>query len=58
MDKLAEFFRMGGYALYVWPAFTITAVVLGGIVIWSARELKQVRIETYRKARTAPRRRT
>lgn len=58
MGELAEFFRMGGYALYVWPAFGITALVLGGIVIWSARELKQVRIETYGKARTARRRRT
>lgn len=25
---LEQFFMMGGYALYVWPAYLITAVVL------------------------------
>ena len=25
---LAEFFRMGGYAVYVWPAYGLTALVL------------------------------
>ena len=25
---MAEFFHMGGYALYVWPALGITCVVL------------------------------
>ncbi|MCG8432492.1 MAG: heme exporter protein CcmD [Gammaproteobacteria bacterium] len=25
---LTEFFNMGGYAIYVWPAFGLTAVVL------------------------------
>lgn len=58
MGELLEFFRMGGYAMYVWPAFGITGLVLGGIVVWSSRELKHVRTETFRRARTTRRRRT
>jgi heme exporter protein CcmD len=28
---IAEFFRMGGYGAYVWPAFAFAALVLGGM---------------------------
>jgi heme exporter protein D len=37
---MSEFFAMGGYAAYVWPAYGVTAVVL--IVLWvaSVRGLK------------------
>ena len=28
MDALANFFYMGGYAVYIWPAYGITSVVL------------------------------
>lgn len=30
---MAEFFSMGGYAVFVWPAFLISIVVLAGLVI-------------------------
>ena len=29
---MVEFFQMGGYAAYVWPAYAITFVVLGTMV--------------------------
>ena len=28
MDRVAEFFNMGGYALYVWGSFGVTALLM------------------------------
>ena len=28
MDTVAEFFNMGGYALYVWGSFGVTAILM------------------------------
>jgi heme exporter protein D len=30
-NSVGEFLAMGGYALYVWPAFGLAAAVLGGL---------------------------
>lgn len=58
MDELIEFFHMGGYAFYVWTSYALTLVVLGGIVVWSALELRQVRTQTLQRARTTRVKRT
>ena len=34
------FFAMGGYAVYVWPAYGVAAVVLIGLWIASLRSLR------------------
>ena len=34
------FVEMGGYAVYVWPAFAISALVLGGLLLASLRGLR------------------
>jgi heme exporter protein D len=34
---MADFFAMGGYAGYVWPAYTITAVVLIAAIVVSVQ---------------------
>ncbi len=39
MDALTAFFHMGGYGAYVWPAFAIAALVLGGLLYASLRTL-------------------
>jgi heme exporter protein D len=39
MDRIATFFAMGGYAVYVWPAFAITAIVMIGLLIETLRTL-------------------
>jgi heme exporter protein D len=39
MDKIAAYLAMGGYAIYVWPAFLIAAVVMLGIVLETLRSL-------------------
>ena len=36
-----EFFSMGGYAAYVWPAFIIAAAVLLGVAAVSVRSLRR-----------------
>ncbi len=33
----AEFFRMGGYAAYVWPSYAVTFAVVAGLVVWIVR---------------------
>ncbi len=40
MDGMRVFFEMGGYGVYVWPAFAVTAIVLIGLVLASLRSLR------------------
>ena len=51
MSELAEFLHMGGYAAYVWSSYAFTLVVIGGILWWSARELRATREATLKRAR-------
>ncbi|HYG86315.1 MAG TPA: heme exporter protein CcmD [Azospirillum sp.] len=37
---MAEFFAMGGYAAYVWPAYAVTALVLVGLLVTTLRGLR------------------
>jgi heme exporter protein CcmD len=32
---------MGGYAVFVWPAYGVAFTVLGGLVLWSWRRHRQ-----------------
>ncbi|UEM20940.1 heme exporter protein CcmD [Skermanella mucosa] len=38
---MAEFFSMGGYAAYVWPAYGVAAVFLVGMLVASLRGLRR-----------------
>ena len=40
MNAIGAYFAMGGYAIYVWPAYALTAMVLGGLVIYSWRRYR------------------
>jgi len=40
MDALATYFAMGGYAAFVWPAYAVAAVVLGGLALQSWRRYR------------------
>ena len=40
MDGLSNFLNMGGYAVWVWSAYGVSAVALVGLVVWSVRTLK------------------
>ena len=37
---MREFFSMGGYGAYVWSAYLLCAVVLGGAVVLSITNLR------------------
>lgn len=39
---MQEFFNMGGYAVFVWPSYLATAVVMVGLLIVSIRKRKSV----------------
>ena len=41
MQSLTEFFAMGGYGGYVWPAFAIAAIVLAGLLVASLTALRR-----------------
>ena len=40
MEPLQEFFAMGGYGAFVWPAFGASALVLGWLWVGSLRRLR------------------
>ncbi len=46
MAELQTFFHMGGYALYVWPSFLISLIVLLANVMYSKAQYKRVLRET------------
>ena len=56
MDGLREFFAMGGYAPFVWPAYLIAAAILIILLALSIRDLR--RNETLLKTLRAERRGT
>jgi heme exporter protein D len=37
MSELQSFLAMGGYGAYVWPAYAITALAFGLMVVWALR---------------------
>jgi heme exporter protein CcmD len=45
MQDLLNFFasRSGGYGVYIWPAYGISALALGGAVIWCWRGWRTAR---------------
>ncbi len=40
---MSEFFAMGGYAAYVWPAYAVAALGLTGLSLLSLRALLKAR---------------
>ncbi len=43
-----HFLAMGGYAAYVWPAYALTFIVLGGLLAWSLGSYRRHRRELER----------
>ena len=41
MDTIRDYFAMGGYASFVWPAFALSAFVLVTLLVSSLRSLRQ-----------------
>ncbi len=45
MAEIGEFLAMGGYAVFVWPAYAVALAVLGGLAVHSVRRLGALRRE-------------
>ena len=45
MRAIDAFLAMGGYAVFVWPAYAVALAVLGGLALWAwARHRQAVRV--------------
>jgi len=44
-ESLRSFFAMGGYAVFVWPAYALAVAVLAGLLIGSLRQLRRAQAE-------------
>ena len=54
MSSIASYFAMGGYAFFVWPAYGVAALVLGGLAFQSWRRYRRSRDELERLQRPPP----
>ena len=52
MTAIAAWLAMGGYAPFVWPAYAIAAVVLGGLALYCWRQHRRSGAELARLAGT------
>jgi heme exporter protein D len=46
---MREFLEMGGYAVYVWPAYAVTLAVIALNVVWARRALTRARAAAQRR---------
>jgi heme exporter protein D len=51
-NSASEFWAMGGYGLYVWGSFGVTALLMGGEVILAGRRHRHTRESLQEQART------
>ena len=54
MSGLDAFLAMGGYAVFVWPAYAAALIVLGGLTGWSLAGYRRARRELERLQQMAP----
>ena len=52
---LSHWLAMGGYAAYVWPAYGVAAVVIGGLALVSILSARAARRELLRLQPDEPR---
>lgn len=57
MNVLDTYFAMGGYAVYVWPAYGLAAAALGGLTLLSWRRYRNSARNLQRLQRQLGRRR-
>ena len=54
MSGLDAFLAMGGYAVFVWPAYAAALIVCGGLTAWSLSGYRRAQRELERLQRTVP----
>ena len=57
IDFATHFLTMGGYARYVWPAYGLAVLVLGGMALWAWRQYRRQQRQWAAEAQMRPRRR-
>ncbi len=50
LATMAEFFQMGGYGGYVWPAYLVSVLVIGGLAVSIWRRGRSLRRQLKRFA--------
>lgn len=50
--NMARFLAMGGYAVYVWPCYALTALVVGLNLAAARRSLRRAQLEARRRIET------
>ncbi|HEY6452121.1 MAG TPA: heme exporter protein CcmD [Steroidobacteraceae bacterium] len=52
MVHIAHFLAMGGYAVFVWPCYALTALVVGLNILWARRSLSAAQRAARRRMAT------
>jgi heme exporter protein D len=47
--NISKFLAMGGYAVYVWPSYGLTATVVALNILWARRSLRRAQREARRR---------
>jgi heme exporter protein CcmD len=50
---MLKFLEMGGYAVYVWPSYALTALVVGLNIYWARRSLREAQADARRRLTSA-----
>jgi heme exporter protein D len=58
--KMAEFFEMGGYAAFIWPAYIAAILLMVGLLVVSLRSMRQreALVQSLRSSRRAEAKKT
>jgi len=40
---MSELLDMGGYGAFIWPAYGITVLALGGVIVWAVAGWKRAK---------------
>ncbi len=56
MSQTADIFAMGGYAAFVWPAYAIAFLVIGGLIVHCIASLRAHAREAEEAEAASPRR--
>jgi heme exporter protein D len=54
VSGLDAFLAMGGYAVFVWPAYAAALIVCGGLTAWSLAGYRRAQRELETLQRTVP----
>jgi heme exporter protein D len=52
--SIAHFLAMGGYAVYLWPCYALTAIVVAFNLAAARRSLRRAQLEARRRLETRP----